>query len=141
MRTDPQTLNDALIIWARSAENIALWQPSSIGPVASTTVWLEQWRADRVRVVIFVDKDVIRAAWAVTSIRGELDTPTGHARRLNRATFNLRRDERLKHLENLPLGIDVDSRRGRATVELDSLLIYAGPRWTEETSDWPIYEQ
>ncbi|MGW9629071.1 hypothetical protein ACWGST_00025 [Agromyces sp. NPDC055520] len=141
MRTDPQALNDALIIWAESAADIALSQPSSIDRGASISVWLEQWRAERVRVVIFIVEGVIGTAWAVKSIRGELDTPTGHTRRLNRATFNLRRDQRLKHLENQALGADVNSRWGRATVRLDSLSVYEGPRWTEETSDWPIYEQ
>ena len=137
MRTDPQAFNDALIVWAESAEDITLSQPSLTDPEASTSVWLEQWRAERVRVVILVVEDEIRTAWAVKSMRNELATPMGHARRLNRATFNLRRDERLKHLENQALGADVDRRRGRATVSLDSLLIYQGPRWTAETSDWP----
>jgi len=140
MRTNPDALNSARIVWSDRAINGPEFTAEPDGEMSAVTVWLEQWRADRVRVVSRVDGDLIVDAWAVSSIGNELAAPEGRVRRLNRATFNVYSDPRLEHLFDRPLGVEVTRKNGRETLSLDNLPPYEGPRWTEEISGWPIYD-
>jgi len=108
------------VVWPRQNEprvtaGDARWEEVSRGAWA-----MDPAKADRVRILIAVNDDVITGAWAVTDASHDAEIPAGKSRMVSRSTFTTAADPRLDYLTGTPSPL-ARRRNPQATMELRDL--------------------
>jgi hypothetical protein len=106
-----------LVVWPKQNAAHVLAGEMTWAEAACEAWAIDASKADRVRILIAVHKGTIRGAWPVETVSHEETHPVPGSRRVNRSSFTLGEDTRLRYLLGTasPLGA---RRNPQAVVQL-----------------------
>jgi hypothetical protein len=110
----------ATVVWLNQTGPLVLAGEMTWEEAASEAWAMEADKADRTRILIGLFEDEIRGAWAVRGAEHHVAVPEGKKRKVNRSTFTLAEDPRLRYLVGAPSPLG-SRRNPQTTIELRDL--------------------